>query len=343
MNILLSSVGRRSYLVRYFQKALNGHGQVIATNSHADATGMLVADRAIVVPPAIDNAFIEILLEICRTYNVRLLCSLHDWEAPFIANTALQFERLGVIPVVSSIHVLNRCLDKYATFEFGLHENIRVPKTALGLSDAWEMLKKGRMNFPLMIKPRRGQGSIAIETVYTENELRAAFLLAQHKISSMESNNLLVKSGEENLIIQEVISGVEYGLDVVNDLKGGFAACFIKRKLSMRSGETDAAEMVDIPELGFFGRLIGERLKHIGILDVDVIVDQDGPCLLEANPRFGGHYPFSHEAGADIPAALIAWANGSTPDPAWLKVVPGVRCFKEITMLRTETDLREVR
>jgi carbamoyl-phosphate synthase large subunit len=50
------------------------------------------------------------------------------------------------------------------------------------------------------------------------------------------------------------------------------------------------------------------------------------------NPRFTGHYPFSHIAGANIPAALVAWAKGQTADPAWLRVIPGVKGYKGITV-----------
>jgi len=334
LNILLSSVGRRSYLVRYFQKALAGRGLVIASNSEANTAGMLAADHSFTVPQAGENGFIERLLEICQEFKVRILCSLHDWEAPFIARASDEFHRLGVIPVVSSLPVLDTCLDKYSTFEFGVHEGIRVPRTALGLAEALKQLEDARLSYPLIIKPRRGQGSICLETAYNEDELRAACLLIQRKISRMESNRLLAKSGEENLIIQEYITGTEYGLDVINDLNGRFAACFVRRKLAMRAGETDAAVTVDHPELESFGKMVGEKLGHIGLLDVDVMMDHQGPLLLEANPRFGGHYPFSHEAGADIPAALIAWAQGRKPNPEWLRVNHCVLGMKDIAILR---------
>jgi carbamoyl-phosphate synthase large subunit len=42
------------------------------------------------------------------------------------------------------------------------------------------------------------------------------------------------------------------------------------------------------------------------------------------NPRIGGGYPFSHIAGANLPAALIAWASGQTPDRAWFNIRPNV-------------------
>ncbi len=333
MNVLLSSVGRRSYLVHYFRRALAGRGKVVATNSHAYATGMLAADHAVILPKADDPEFIERLLGVCHDFKIRLLFSLHDWEAPYIAAARGRFSALGVIPVVSDPSVLDICLDKFATYEFGLRDRIRVPKTTLGLEAALKELENGAFSFPLVIKPRRGQGSICIETVFDESEMRSAYSLIQRKIQRIDSNNLIAKPGVENIIIQERVLGDEYGIDVINDLHGNFAACLVKRKLAMRAGETDAAETVDSRELQAFGRLIGEHLGHIGLLDADVMVNEQGPCLLEANCRFGGHYPFSHEAGANIPAAIIAWAQGKSPDREWLNTRFGSRAYKDMQLV----------
>jgi carbamoyl-phosphate synthase large subunit len=56
MNVLLSSAGRRSYLVHYFRDALRGTGAVFAANCVPDTPAMLVADRAFVVPAVADGA-----------------------------------------------------------------------------------------------------------------------------------------------------------------------------------------------------------------------------------------------------------------------------------------------
>jgi carbamoyl-phosphate synthase large subunit len=78
----------------------------------------------------------------------------------------------------------------------------------------------------------------------------------------------------------------------------------------MRAGETDKAITVEANRFTEFARIVGERLKHVGNLDCDFL-EKDGQLyLLELNPRFGGGYPFSHEAGANLVKALLLSLSG---------------------------------
>jgi carbamoyl-phosphate synthase large subunit len=52
--------------------------------------------------------------------------------------------------------------------------------------------------------------------------------------------------------------------------------------------------------------------------------------VLELNCRFGGGYPFTHLAGANFPAALVAWLRGETPRAEWLQARAGVTGLKTI-------------
>ena len=93
----------------------------------------------------------------------------------------------------------------------------------------------------------------------------------------------------------------------------------VKQKLAMRAGETDKAVTRDLPELREMGCKIGESLKHIGNLDVDIMQRENGEyCVIELNPRFGGGFPFSYEAGVNMPKAIIQWVKGESVDPAIL-------------------------
>ena len=121
--------------------------------------------------------------------------------------------------------------------------------------------------------------------------------------------------GDEYIMIQEKLTGSEFGLDIMNDLDGKNIGVSVKQKLAMRAGETDKAVTVDLPEVREMGRKIGEALGHIGNLDVDIMQRADGAyCVLELNPRFGGGFPFSYEAGVNFPKALIQMIKGESFD-----------------------------
>jgi carbamoyl-phosphate synthase large subunit len=327
MNILLTCAGRRSYLVAYFKQALAGRGRVLACDCCAGAAALAEADGAFVVPPVDHPGYFRALLALCREHAVGLLLPLNDLELARLAEQAPRFREAGTFPVVATPAVTATCLDKWATFEFLTAAGLPTPETFLSPADARRALERGAIRFPLLIKPRWGSGSIGVEGVEDERELDLAYAWARLRLGRTVLARMSAAS-DAGLVIQECVRGQEYGLDVVNDLEGRYAATFVRRKLAMRAGETDRAETVHDERLERLGRALGERLGHVGTLDCDVMVTERGGHVLDLNPRFGGGYPFSHEAGADLPATLIAWAVGEEPDPAWLRPRPGVVAAK---------------
>ena len=111
---------------------------------------------------------------------------------------------------------------------------------------------------------------------------------------------------------------------MINDLNGRHICTFIKRKIRMRAGQTDQAVTARDDRLETIGQLIGEKLGHVGNLDCDAFVTEEGCYIIDINPRIGGGYPFAHIAGANLPAALIACASGQEAEPAWFSIEPNV-------------------
>ena len=206
-----------------------------------------------------------------------------------------------------------------------------MPRTFLREQEALQAIAKLEIAFPLIVKARFGQGSLALFKVQSPEELSAACLLAKGQIARFADNRLHAAC-DTVVLIQECIEGPEYGLDVVNDFQGRFRACLCKKKLGMRAGETDAAVTLHDEVLQNLGHAIGKKLAHVGMLDADVIVRDGTPYLIEMNPRFGGHYPFSQMAGANVPAALIAMAKGQPFTQEWLVVREGVKTQKSISL-----------
>jgi carbamoyl-phosphate synthase large subunit len=118
-------------------------------------------------------------------------------------------------------------------------------------------------------------------------------------------------------------------MDVINDLFGRFVTTFVRRKVKMRGGNTDRAVTVENDELAALGRTLGEGLGHVGCLDCDVFVSpSSAPVVIDLNPRIGGGLPFSHMAGANLAAALVAWRQGETPTHNALAPRPNVHIAK---------------
>lgn len=313
MNILFTCAGRRTYLLKYFKEEMKGNGKVIATDMQLSAPALTVADIKIQVPAVYDPLYVDRTLEICEKYDVKALISLNDLELPILAAEKSRFASIGTTVIVSDKEIIDIAFDKYKTAKWVEAQGLTAPKTYVRLEDVKNALKKGEITFPLFLKPRWGSGSIGLETVDDMEELDIVYGLLCKKIKK----TFLAKAsvGDEYILIQEKLTGKEFGLDVMNNLNGCNIAVSVKQKLAMRSGETDKAVTVDNPEVYNIGKTIGKALGHIGNLDVDIMQRADGTyCVLELNPRFGGGYPFSHEAGVNMPKAILAWLNEEEVD-----------------------------
>ena len=328
MNILLSCAGCRNYLIEYFKTALAGSGQVFACDSNPHAVSLQEADRVFIMPRSSDPEYFERLLAICEQNQIGLLISLNDLELPLLAQHRDQFLAIGTIPMISAPETIDICFDKWKTYQFLTDNNIPTPKTYLSLADARAAIASGELTFPLVIKPRWGTGSIGIEFPHNDEELELAYRFVKIRLGRTILAAASSIDPDHCVLIQEQIIGQEYGVGMINNLEGEYVTTFVKRKLSMRAGETDRATTVRDPQITKIAEKISRTLKHVGNLDCDIFAGSQGYCVLELNPRFGGGYPFSHVAGANIPAALIAWASGKPTDPDWFTVEPDVTSSK---------------
>ncbi len=330
MNVLVTCGGRRNYLVRCFREALGERGQVFVADMNPDAPALREADRAFVLPPIGDPSYFDRIITICQQHRVLLLISVNDLELPLVARHSAQFMAVGTIPIISSPDVIDICFDKLATFEFLKRCDLPAPKTYLSLAEARQALSKGEIAFPLVVKPRWGTASLYVEFPEDDEELELAYQLVRRKLPRSILADAGTNDPERSVLIQERLRGQEYVLDIINDLDGRYVTTLVKLKLSHSEEGEGAYDVVTVEsdQLERLGKAIGQQIGHVGILDCDAFINEKGSYALEMNPRFGGGYVFSHLAGANVPAALIAWATGGTPDPTWLRVELNVRAVK---------------
>ena len=330
MNILITCAGRRGYLVEYFREVIAPLGGcVITANSEYYAAGLLAGDRRYVVPRIDDPAYIPRLLEIAETEGVGLVLSLFDIDLPLLAAARGRFREIGAEVAISDQEVIEIANDKWRMFRFLTEHGIATPRTWLDPAEAEASVARGEARFPLFVKPRWGMGSVGVFKADDNKTLQDAHGQALREV---ERTYLAMMSPEElarSVLIQECVSGIEYGADVFNDFSGAHLATAVKRKISSRPDGADFAVTVDAPKIEALCAELARLLRHRCNLDIDVIQPNEGPPqLLEINARFGGGYPFSHLAGARFPRALVQMVRGEEPDPG--QITTGVHAMLDI-------------
>ena len=288
VNILITSVGRRTSLLNYFKKELVGYGSLIAVDCSDLAPALYVADRHYIVPRIDEPNYINFIKEICIKEKVVGIFSLIDPELSLLARYKNDFEKIGTTIIVSPFDVCELCLDKYAMSKFCQNNGIMHAKTYRFFSNFTDALKNDEINFPVFIKPRKGSASLNINIARNINEAKTIF------------------ESIPGMIIQEFLKGQEIGIDVYVDLLSKeIIATFIKEKIAMRAGETDKARSIKINKL--FG-IVSDLVRKVGLvgpIDIDVFNVDGEYYISEINPRFGGGYPHAYECGVNFPKFVI--------------------------------------
>lgn len=323
--VLLTSVGSRVDLVDAFRSAVGRPGRVVVSDRDAAVTAMAFADAAFVSPPFASEDYLGWITELCRDLRIGLVVPLHEQDGERLTVIAEHLRQRSTWVVSADAAAYRLVADKLALPRLASAWGLRAPPTTTP-DDREGLLSFG--DVPLMVKPRYGRGSRGLRRYPNPDGVLG------------DGPSLR----QEPMIVQPVLQGTEYGLDVVNDLKGEYRTSFQRRKLAMAAGETAAAETCWDPELGHIARAIGAAIRHRGCLDVDLIHHRGAWFVLDLNLRFGGGYPFSHAAGADLPAALVAWSRGREAPLGWDQPRIGVRGLRTShvrTVVSDRPDHRE--
>lgn len=340
MNVLLTSVGRRNYLVEYFKEAVLPYGgKVFAVNSHENAPGLYLADDFQIAPPIYSEEYIPFLYNYCISKNIKLIVPLLDNDLPVLAASKQIFESASIYVLVPELSIAELANDKFETHRFLKQNGFLTVTTVTNLEDFFIAKENGEISFPVIIKPRWGMGSLSVYTADDEEELRFYFKKAKKEVLNSFLKHESYKDPGNEILIMDKIVGEEYMLDIINDLEGQYQVTVVNKKLLRKGGETEAVETVSHPELEKLGRSIANHFHHPLVLDADVIFSEKGLFILEFNPRFSGGYPFSHQAGINLPKALIQWLNGEKVNKNLL-LTPriGTRSLKGIVMIGTESS-----
>lgn len=291
MKILLLSPGRQVYLVERFKK----YFEVIIGDNSEYSLNTFSVDAKYLMPKYKDQAYKNSVLSIVRDENVDLVLSLSDIEITILSSYEEELKALNCILVSLTHAMASICLDKFDFACFLSNNSILTPKTYETFKSVWDALHHNNISYPIIVKERKGMGSRGMALIHNETELEC--------YSDINSNT------HDTYVFQEYIVGIEYGIDIINDLKGEYYCNVIRKKISMCYGETEAATIVEHPAITSLAVRLSHLFKHKGNMDCDILQDSNGNLyVIDMNPRFGGGYIFSLTAGVDVPFLIHEWA-----------------------------------
>jgi carbamoyl-phosphate synthase large subunit len=293
MNVLLTSVGRRISLLRAFRQEVQrfrGGGRVLGADVTSLSAGYHDADAGVLVPRCTDPEYVPHLLELVRRERIDVLVPLIDTELAVLASHREAFRAEGCHVIVSDLDPVLVTRDKARTAARFRELGFDAPR----VFGPAELARPELLPYPLFLKPANGSSSIGATAIADEGELR-------HQLAHTDSP-----------VVQELVRGDEFTLDVFCDL-GGRVRCVVpRRRLETRAGEVSKGVTVkDRAMMGAASALVTALGGCRGCVTLQCFRTPDGRFVFfEANLRFGGGYPLSYAAGANFPGWILRLVAG---------------------------------
>lgn len=324
-NILFTSVGRRVSLVQHFRKVLSElqlEGKLVGADMALSAPAMHVVDKRYLVCRVTSEDYVSQLLDICRLEDIDLLIPLIDTELPVLAENRETFKEVGTTALISTPDVIKIATDKYETHKFLLKNGFESPEVL----DLDEVLARDDIRYPLIMKPAKGSASIGVTRIDGKEDLK--FFSGKIK----------------NPILEELLDGWEYTLDVLVDFDAQVRCVVPRKRLEVRAGEVSKGMTVKDKRIIMTGKMVGEALEGaLGPITIQGFLISNGKFkLTEINPRFGGGHPLSIAAGADYPRWIIELMSGRNPKiklDGWEDGVVMLRYDEAVFTKRQDLDL----
>ena len=283
---------------------------VFAADMDGWASGLYLVpgEQRRLLPPGRDAGFVEAVRAIVADAAIDLVISTVDVELEALADR--RDELAPAVLAAPSSETLRSCLDKLALAARCAGTG-RAPRTVLAgeaaLAEEWD--------FPVFAKPRQGAGSRGIRTVPDRAALAAL-------------------PRDEGLIVQDLLPGDEYSVDVLADASGNVVAAVPRTRARVDSGVAIAGQTVRDAELEDTAAAVARAIGLVGVANVQLRRDRSGRAmLLEVNPRFPGALPLTISAGVDIPSLVVDLFLGrELPERVEFREVAAVRFLEDIVV-----------
>jgi carbamoyl-phosphate synthase large subunit len=308
--LLFTSAGRRLELLNCFRRAaksLDLNLEIFACDLNSTMSAACqMADRAFDVPLCTDPAYCDAIYEIATAHKVNLIIPTIDTELQSLSLNAHRFRAKGIAIMVSPPDVMANILDKLNTYRVLVAAGVPVAET-FSLEELHS--DSSRILWPMFMKPRSGSASRGLRVITRSDELPYEPI--------------------EPMILQELLIGPEFTVNMFIDQSGKLCAAVGHRRQQIRAGEVEKAITERRPDLHNLAVGVARCLSNArGVICFQAIDDvRKGLRVIEINGRFGGGYPLADHAGAEFAKWLLQENTGmpNTANNEWRNKVTMLR------------------
>lgn len=290
--ILFTSPGRRYELINFFKEEFIGY-EFIGADAFKTSPAAYILDRVYEVPLKIDEKYVDEVIEVCKKEKPEFVIPLLDPELPLFAKNVKRFDEIRVHVWVPDFDTVELANNKYLTYTRFNNSGVALPDTWLLKDFINENVRPSYEK--LILKPSTGSASKGIYKVNTD-EVKAL----------AESENLDVSL---YIVQQNINFEYEVTVDLFGDGQGNVIEYCQRKRISTRGGEVEKGITVNIPEVTKVIKKVVSKLKILGVVNIQVMLENEKVYLGEINPRFGGGYPLSHKAGANMIEHINSFMN----------------------------------
>ncbi len=287
--VLLTGVGKRYDIVSCFARLT----RTVAADPSPLAPAQYAAHVRASVPLIDDPRYVTALRELCEQHEVGAVLPLTDLDIELLAQARADKRLPAFVP---SPEIARATYDKYETHLLLQRLGLPSPPTVLPGEDL------DSLDYPVMIKPRRGSGARSI-----------------HWAKDVAQARFFVDYVDEPVMVQRAMGGPELSIDCLGDLHGRCLNAIPRTMLESRGGESIKGAAVRDDELIELGRRTIEALAVTGPATIQVFRDRRiGLAITDVNTRFGGAFPapaYAAQPGRSYPELIVAMAAGDPVSP----------------------------
>ena len=267
-------------------KANDPNNWILGVDISDVCAGYFMSDKGAQVPYSVDPAYISKIIQLIKSNRIDVVLLGVDAELQVYAKNKDEIEsKTGCKIVISDPELVNKCTDKYLTSVMLKELGLDYPLTIID-GDLDAIIEK--LGFPLVAKPRKGNGSKGIFIIHSKVELLA----------------LINRIPLADYCFQEYLNGDEYTCGLLYDKNNHFSDCIIMKR-ELYNGTTVKASIMDVPEIEKLIDDFGASVRAFGSINLQLKLTSAGPKIFEINPRFSGTTAFRLKAGYNDVGRII--------------------------------------